>query len=47
MEFTKENVQKYWNLLNTSKSTEEIRIADEYLREFKVKTTLTISSAHL
>ena len=36
MEFTKENVEKYWKLLNTSKSSEDTRVADEYLRQFKV-----------
>jgi hypothetical protein len=37
MEFSKENVEKFWKLLNSSKSSEEARMADEYLRQFKVK----------
>lgn len=34
--FTKENVEYYWKLLNTSQSVEEKKVADEYLRNFKV-----------
>jgi hypothetical protein len=36
MEFSKEEVEKYWKILNAPGSSEDIRIADEYLREFKV-----------
>jgi hypothetical protein len=46
MEFTKENVEKYWKLLNTSKSSEETRVADEYLRQFKV-TLFNFRKAHM
>ncbi len=36
MNFTKENVELYWKVLNTSQSIEERKIADQYLIEFKV-----------
>jgi hypothetical protein len=37
MEFNIQNVENYWKTLNSAKSAEEAKIADEYLREFKVK----------
>jgi hypothetical protein len=37
MKFTRENVEYYWKLLNTSQSSEDKKVADEYLRKFKVK----------
>lgn len=38
MEFNIENVEKYWKILNSAKSSEEAKQADEFLREFKVYT---------
>ncbi len=37
MNFTKENVEYYWKVLNTVSSPEEKKTADEFLIEFKVK----------
>lgn len=34
--FTKENVELYWKILNTSQSKDEKKMADEYLIAFKV-----------
>lgn len=36
MEFSKENVEKYWKILNSPTMIEEKKFADEYLIEFKV-----------
>ena len=36
MEFTKENVEKYWNILNANTSAEDKKIADQFLIAFKV-----------
>ncbi len=36
MNFTKENVEFYWKVLNTSQSKEEKKLADDYLIQFKV-----------
>ena len=33
--FTPENISKYWNLLNTSNSPEDSKIANEFLFQFK------------
>ena len=35
MDYTKENVEKCWMILNQSSNTEEKRQADNYLREFQ------------
>jgi len=37
MIFTKGNVELYWKILNSSQSTDEKKMADQYLIEFKVK----------
>ncbi len=37
MEFSKENVEHFWRVLNSSANPEEKKLADEYLIEFKVK----------
>jgi hypothetical protein len=42
MEFTKEDIQNNWKILNTSVSPEEKKKADEFLIKFKVKTSLFI-----
>lgn len=34
--FSKENVEYFWKLLNTIQKVEEKKAADEYLRNFKV-----------
>ncbi len=36
MNLTKENVEYFWKVLNSSSSTEDKKVADEYLRQFKV-----------
>lgn len=36
MEFSKEGVEKHWKILQNSRNADDTRIADEYLREFKV-----------
>lgn len=37
MNYTKENVENYWRILNSSQSIEEKKFADEYLIKFKVR----------
>ena len=37
MEFSIENVEKYWKILNSGNNTEDRKIADEFLIQFKVK----------
>lgn len=39
MNLTKENVEYFWKVLNSSSSTEDKKVADEYLRQFKVSPT--------
>ena len=39
MNLTKENVEYFWKVLNSSSSTEDKKVADEYLRQFKVSQT--------
>ena len=36
MNLSKENVEYFWKVLNTSQSTDDKKVADEYLRQFKV-----------
>jgi len=37
MNFTRENVENFWRILNTSTSVEEKKVADDYLIHFKVR----------
>jgi hypothetical protein len=37
MNFTRENVENYWRILNSSHSIEDKKVADEYLIHFKVR----------
>jgi hypothetical protein len=40
MNLTKENVEYFWKVLNSGSSTEEKKVADEYLRQFKVSNII-------
>jgi hypothetical protein len=42
MNYTKENVENFWKVLNTSQSVDEKKVADEYLIQFKVNRNILI-----